>query len=84
MFIRQIEWLSSLGRHRRSVQAKPPLRASRFRFLYGTFNAGKNKLPGGAPFARRRFPQPAVKVPWQVDAGADRTGLHHLILTNAT
>jgi hypothetical protein len=56
LFIRQIERLSSFGRHHRSVQAEPPPDARQLGLLYGALNTGEDELPGGAPFAGGSFP----------------------------
>src|SRR6266545_774329 len=75
LFVREID--APAGRRNQGrIQTEPPRRASWFGLLNGPRNTGQDQLARGTAPASRRFTQPPVEVPWQIDAGADKIGLH--------
>jgi hypothetical protein len=67
---------------KRGIELEPALRAHWFRLLHGSLDARQDELPGGTTLAGGCFSEPPVEIPWQIDRGSDRPGLHTVIVVH--
>jgi hypothetical protein len=67
LFIREVERFSPSRGNERRIEVQAPAGANRFVLFNGMFDAGQDKLPGGAAPTRSRFMQPPVEIARQID-----------------